>query len=95
MLLPSITPDIRLAASELRSLSEPRRRGDDGWLQDSPDFCLVDGGINEPRWLFDPETHRGLGVQVPAFPASRHPFHEERTTAQVGGVTFILRLFGL
>jgi hypothetical protein len=23
--------------SELQSLSEPRRRGDDGWLQDSPD----------------------------------------------------------
>jgi hypothetical protein len=32
------------AESELRSLSEPRGRGDDGWLQGSPDFCLVDGG---------------------------------------------------
>jgi hypothetical protein len=32
----------RLAASELRSLSELRQRGDDGWLQDSPDFCQVD-----------------------------------------------------
>jgi hypothetical protein len=83
---PSITPDI-----ELRSLSELRRRGDDGWLQDSPNCCLVDlvdGGINEPRWLFNLEIHRGLGVQVSAFPKNRPPADEERTAAQVGGVHF-------
>jgi hypothetical protein len=49
---------------------------------------IGDGGINEPRRLCDLEIHRGLGVQVPAFPENRHPADEERTPAQVGSIHF-------
>jgi hypothetical protein len=48
-------------------------------------FWLVDGGINEPRWLFNLAIRRGLGVQVPAFPENWHPAHQERRAAQIGG----------
>jgi hypothetical protein len=44
------------------------------------------GGINEPRWLFNLETHRGLGVQVSTFPENWYSADEERATTQVGGV---------
>jgi hypothetical protein len=46
------------------------------------------GGSNEPWRIFNLEIHRGLGVQVPAFPENRHSAHEERTAAQIGGMDF-------
>jgi hypothetical protein len=46
------------------------------------------GKSNEPWRLFNLEIHRGLGVQVPAFPKNRHSAHEERTAAQIGGMDF-------
>jgi hypothetical protein len=75
-----------VVTSELRSLSQLRRRGDDGWLQGSMDSGWSMEESYEPRRLFNLEIHRGLGVQVPAFPENRHPAHEERTTAQVGRI---------
>jgi hypothetical protein len=48
------------------------------------------GESYEPRRLFGLEIHRGLGVQVQNFPENRHPAHEERTPAQIGGMDFPL-----